>query len=113
MNGRTPVTAQISPEGEFSNRCSGTNEKSDPITSTQGRPAAISDADLARKVVEALRRAREPALGKLHVTTRYGIVTLRGHVPNNYLKVLAMTTALTVAGAWWVVNCVDVSVSPS
>jgi osmotically-inducible protein OsmY len=66
-----------------------------------------------KQVADALQHTGHPALGKLEVSTQTGVVTLRGQVPNAYLKVLAMQTALTVSGAWWVVNCLDVSVCPS
>jgi osmotically-inducible protein OsmY len=64
-------------------------------------------------VTDALRERGQPALGELDVSCRKGVVTLQGQVPNKYLKLLAMTTALSVGGAWWVVNCVDVSVCPA
>ena len=84
----------------------------------QGSPlgiqtTAVPDSELAQKVAEALRRTGHSSLGELQVSTQTGVVTLQGQVPNAYLKVLAMTTALTVSGAWWVVNCLDVSICSS
>jgi hypothetical protein len=64
-------------------------------------------------VTDALRETNQPALGGLRVSCRLGVVTLQGQVPNRYLKLLAMTTALSVGGAWWIVNCVDVSICPA
>ena len=73
---------------------------------------SIADTELAQRVADALRHTGHPALAKLHVSSRFGVVTLQGPVPNTYLKVLAMTAALTVGG-WWVVNCLEVPVSCS
>ena len=83
-------------------------------TASPALPAAVvTDSELVRMVSHALRQTGRPALGELQVSTRLGVVTLQGRVPNSYLKVLAMTTALTVTGAWWVVNCLEISVCPS
>jgi hypothetical protein len=73
----------------------------------------ISDPELVLLVSNALRRVGHPSLAKLEVSIRKVVVTLRGQVDNSYLKVLAMKTALTVAGAWWVVNCLEVCVVAS
>ena len=75
--------------------------------------SSISDRELVQKVSDALRGTGDPSLAKLEIAIQKGVVTLRGQVGNSYLKVLAMKTALGVTGAWWVVNCLDVSVVPS
>ena len=72
-----------------------------------------SDQHLAQRVSDALRKTGHPSLRELKVTIQKGVVILQGEVPNAYLKMLAMTTSLTVGGAWWVVNCLEVSIRPS
>ena len=77
------------------------------------RTAGMTDAELSLKVAEALRETREKALGELQVLTRPGVITLQGDVPTRFMKLLAIKTALTVAGGWCVVNCAGICVSPA
>lgn len=104
------MTARGPSEGAERSPLSAATMNSNQRNSDGCQAVAVSDPQLAQLVAEALRRTGHSALGGLQVSTQLGVVTLRGHVPNSYLKVLAMTTALTVSGAWWVVNCLDVSV---
>jgi osmotically-inducible protein OsmY len=71
-----------------------------------------SEQHLAQRVSDALRETGHPSLRQLKVSIQKGVVILQGEVPNAYLKMLAMTTSLTVGGAWWVVNCLEVSIRP-
>lgn len=77
------------------------------------RSAANSDQNLVQRVSDALGKTGHPSLRELKVSIQKGVVILQGEVPNAYLKMLAMTTSLTVGGAWWVVNCLQVSIRPS
>jgi osmotically-inducible protein OsmY len=72
-----------------------------------------SEQHLAQRVSDALGKTGHPSLRELKVSIQKGVVILQGEVPNAYLKMLAMTTSLTVGGAWWVVNCLQVSIRPS
>jgi hypothetical protein len=75
------------------------------------RPLVISEAELSRKVEEALRETNEKALCDLQVLSRLGVITLQGQVPTLFMKLLAIRTALTVIGSSCVVNCAGISVS--
>jgi osmotically-inducible protein OsmY len=79
-------------------------------TSGKGRTAVITDEELKQLVAEALLQTQEPALAELQVSTRLGVVSLHGQVPNKDLKLLAITTAMSVGGTWLVLNCAEVSI---
>ena len=81
-------------------------------TPGEARTDGMTDAELLRRVAEALRETREQALGELQVLTRPGVITLQGDVPTRFMKLLAIKTALAVADGWCVVNCAGISVSP-
>jgi osmotically-inducible protein OsmY len=113
------VTAQRSPDDKDSSHFLAPNQNSSqepqtrsPESSSKGRTVVFCDAELKRLITEALRQTREPALVELQVSTRLGVVTLHGQVPHKDLKILAISTAMSVGGAW-VLNCGEVSVCPS
>jgi DNA-binding response OmpR family regulator len=71
---------------------------------TQG----LEDLRLAERVERALCAAGYGPLRGIEVTVQARLVTLSGRVPSNYLKQVAQTTALTMAGAQQVRNDLEV-----
>jgi osmotically-inducible protein OsmY len=69
----------------------------------------LEDLGLAERVERALRATGYGSLRGIMVTVRARDVTLGGRVPSYYLKQVAQTTALTVAGAQSVRNDLDVA----
>ncbi len=66
------------------------------------------DLRLAERVGRALRATGYGPLRDVEVTARARLVVLRGRVPSYYMKQVAQTIALAVAGAQDVRNHLDV-----
>jgi len=109
------MTAPKSPVSDskdhFISQQNSTSSSSGATTPGEARADGVTDAELSRKVAEALRETREQALSELQVLARPGVITLQGDVPTRFMKLLAIKTALAVADGWCVVNCAGISVT--
>jgi hypothetical protein len=68
-----------------------------------------SDRDLERRVSAFLAERSVPALRRIYVHSRQGVVTLRGHVQTFYEKQLSRSVARRVAGVVQLVDDVEVA----
>lgn len=72
------------------------------------RPLIVAQDHLAERVEQALRATGYPALRAVDVGVRGQSVVLHGRVPTYYMKQLAQTVALEVAGVDGLCNEVEV-----
>jgi hypothetical protein len=67
---------------------------------------------LAERVDQALRATGYPQLRYVEILVRDGVVTLRGHVPSFYLKLIAQESTGTVPGIQDLANELEVVKPP-
>jgi osmotically-inducible protein OsmY len=77
------------------------------------QPVAMSfrcspDGSLSERARDGLTASPYPAVRRIEVEERQGVLTLSGRLPNFYLKQIAQASVAKVAGVRSIVNRIDV-----